>query len=83
MNNATRVLLDDIRKRDNALGASASRSEAEAALNDCRTLLTIIDGLQTARLRTGTSRRLRRRKKRAACSPIGNARHAKRDAAAS
>jgi hypothetical protein len=66
MNNATRTVLDDIRRRDNALGQVASRSEAEAALNDCHTLLTIIDGLQTARLRTGTSRRLRRQKKREA-----------------
>jgi hypothetical protein len=67
MNNATRTMLDDIRRRDNALGQVASRSEAEAALNDCRTLLTIIDGLQAARLRTGTSYRLRRQKKREAC----------------
>jgi len=62
MNNATRTVLDDIRRRDNALGQVVSRYQAEAALNDCRTLLTIIDGLQTVRLRTGTSRRLRRQK---------------------
>jgi hypothetical protein len=66
MNNATRTVLDDIRRRDSAVGQVASRSEAEAALNDCRTLLTIIDGLQAARLRTGTSRSLRRRTKREA-----------------
>jgi hypothetical protein len=68
MDNATRIVLDGIRRRDNALGQVASRSEAEAALNDCHTLLTLIDGLQTGRLRTGTSRRLRRKKKREACS---------------
>jgi hypothetical protein len=65
MNNSTRAALDDIRKRDNALGQVATRAEAEAALNDCRTLLTIIDGMQAARLRTGTSRKLRREKTKA------------------
>ena len=68
MNNATRTVLDDIRRRDSALGQVASRSEAEAALNDCRTLLTIIDGLQTARFRREASRGTRRRKKREANS---------------
>ena len=64
MNQTTRIVLADIRRRDGALGQAASRSEAEAALNDCRTLLTIIDGLQADRLRTGASRSLRRRKRR-------------------
>jgi hypothetical protein len=66
MKEATRTVLADIRRRDGALGQDASRSEAEAALNDCRTLLSIIDGLQADRLRSGTSRSLRRRKKREA-----------------
>jgi len=46
LNDTTRTVLDDIRRRDKALGQVASRSEAEAALNDCRTLLEIIDEMQ-------------------------------------
>ncbi|MDP9009440.1 MAG: hypothetical protein M3N91_12190 [Pseudomonadota bacterium] len=50
MTNETRIALADIRKRDNALGRVATRSEAVAALNDCRTLLAIIHELQTDEL---------------------------------
>lgn len=39
-------VLRDIRRRDGEIGALATRSQAEAALNDCRTLLAIIDELQ-------------------------------------
>lgn len=46
MTNESRIALDDIRKRDKALGQVATRSEAVAALNDCRTLLAIIHELQ-------------------------------------
>ena len=66
MNNATRAVLDDIRRRDSSLGQVASRCEADAALNDCRTLLMIIDELQSTRLRIGISRTSRRRGNRKA-----------------
>jgi len=49
MTNETRSVLDGIRRRDKALGQVATRAEAEAALNDCRTLLEIIDELQTVK----------------------------------
>jgi hypothetical protein len=66
-NNHIRTVLDEIRKRDKALGQLATRSEAEAALNDCTTLLAIIEELQMiVRFQTGTSRRLRRRTRRRA-----------------
>lgn len=50
MTNETRLVLADIRMRDKALGRVATRSEAVAALNDCRTLLAIIHELQTDQL---------------------------------
>jgi hypothetical protein len=46
MTNETRMTLDRIRKRDRALGPVATRTDAVAALNDCRTLLAIIDELE-------------------------------------
>ena len=46
MTQETQIALQDIRRRDSALGEVATRREAEFALNDCRTLLTIIDELQ-------------------------------------
>ena len=49
MTNETRAVLDAIRRRDKALGPVASRAQAEAALDDCRTLLEIIDELQTVK----------------------------------
>lgn len=53
MTDESRTALDEIRVRDRALQQVASRSEAEAALNDCRTLLAIIDELQTDVLNSG------------------------------
>jgi hypothetical protein len=50
MTNETRIVLDGIRKRDKALGEVATRSEAVAALADCRTLLAIIDELQISEM---------------------------------
>lgn len=52
MTNKNRIALRAIRKRDKALGPVATRSEAVSALNDCHTLLTIIDELQIDELRT-------------------------------
>jgi hypothetical protein len=46
MTNEARVALAAIRKRDKAVGRVATRSEAVAALNDCRTLLAIIHDSQ-------------------------------------
>jgi hypothetical protein len=46
MTNETRIALNNIRKRDEALGLVATRAEAVAALNDCHTLLAIIDELE-------------------------------------
>ncbi len=52
MTSESRAALKDIRIRDEALRDVASRREAEAALNDCRTLLAIIDELQIDVLKT-------------------------------
>jgi hypothetical protein len=52
MTHESRTALDQIRLRDQALLEVASRSQAVAALNDCRTLLAIIDELQTEVLKT-------------------------------
>jgi hypothetical protein len=46
MTKESRKALNDIRMRDKALSEVATRAEAVAALNDCRTLLAIIDELQ-------------------------------------
>jgi hypothetical protein len=46
MTNEARMALAAIRKRDKAVGKVATRSEAVAALNDCRTLLAIIHDSQ-------------------------------------
>jgi len=46
MSDETQRVLQAIRSRDSALGELATRSQAEFALNDCRTLLAIIDELQ-------------------------------------
>jgi len=46
MTKATRTALADIRRRHRAIGHVATRAEALAALNDCRTLLEIIHELQ-------------------------------------
>ena len=42
-----------IRKRDKAVGKVATRSEAVAALNDCRTLLAIIHDSEIDKLERG------------------------------
>jgi hypothetical protein len=52
MTDENRIALHDIRERDEALGQIATHSEAVSALNDCRTLLTIIDELQIDELQT-------------------------------
>ena len=52
MTDENRIALRDIRKRDEALGQVATHSEAVSALNDCHTLLTIIDELQIDELHT-------------------------------
>jgi hypothetical protein len=53
MTNEARMALHDIRKRDKAVGKVATRSEAVAALNDCRTLLAIIHDSQIDELDRG------------------------------
>jgi len=50
MTKAARTALADIRRRHRAIGHLATRSEAVAALNDCRVLLEIIHELQLAAL---------------------------------
>jgi hypothetical protein len=50
MTNAARTALADIRRRYSAIGPVATRAEAVAALNDCRTLLAIIHELQLVAL---------------------------------
>jgi len=50
MTKTARTALADIRRRHRAIGHVATRSEALAALNDCRTLLEIIHELQLVAL---------------------------------
>ncbi len=50
MTKAARTALADIRRRYRAIGHVATRSEAVAALNDCRVLLEIIHEMQLVAL---------------------------------
>ena len=53
MTNEARMAIAAIRKRDKAVGKVATRSEAVAALNDCRTLLAIIHDSEIDQLERG------------------------------